>query len=79
MPAGPEGIPAVYEVNGREYLAFSARPSLKHLGPGGERATVEASPDAPETQGFTRLPHLSRRISNVAVPWSLIDRLIVHC
>jgi quinoprotein glucose dehydrogenase len=52
MPAGPEGIPAVYEVNGREYLAFSARPSLKHLGPGGERATVEASPDAPQTQGF---------------------------
>jgi quinoprotein glucose dehydrogenase len=52
MPAGPEGIPAVYEVNGREYLAFSARPSLKHLGPGGERATVEASPGAPETQGF---------------------------
>ncbi len=52
MPAGPEGIPAVYEVNGREYLAFSARPSLKHLGPGGERATVEAAPDAPETQGF---------------------------
>ena len=52
MPAGPEGIPAVYEVNGREYLAFGARPSLKHLGPGGERATVEASPGAPETQGF---------------------------
>jgi quinoprotein glucose dehydrogenase len=52
MPAGPEGIPAVYEVDGREYLAFSARPSLKHLGPGGERATVEASPDTPETQGF---------------------------
>jgi hypothetical protein len=44
--------PAVYEVNGREYLAFSARPSLKHLGPDGERATVEASPGAPETQGF---------------------------
>jgi quinoprotein glucose dehydrogenase len=52
MPAGPEGIPAVYEVNGREYLAFSARPSLRHLGPGGERATVEASPDAPQTQGY---------------------------
>ena len=52
MPAGPEGIPAVYEVNGREYLAFSARPSLKHLGPGGERATVEASPEAPQTQGY---------------------------
>ena len=52
MPAGPEGIPAVFEVNGREYLAFSARPSLKHLGPGGERTTIEAGPNAPETQGF---------------------------
>jgi quinoprotein glucose dehydrogenase len=52
MPAGPEGIPAVYEVNGREYLAFSARPSLKHLGPAGERTTIEAGPNAPQTQGF---------------------------
>jgi quinoprotein glucose dehydrogenase len=48
MPAGPEGIPAVFEVNGREYLAFSARPTLKALGPGGERQTSDAAP----TQGF---------------------------
>jgi quinoprotein glucose dehydrogenase len=48
MPAGPEGIPAVFEVNGREYLAFSARPTLKPLGPGGERQTA----DAAQTQGF---------------------------
>jgi quinoprotein glucose dehydrogenase len=48
MPAGPEGIPAVFEVNGREYLAFSARPTLKALGPGGERQTA----DAAQTQGF---------------------------
>jgi quinoprotein glucose dehydrogenase len=52
MPAGPEGIPAVFEVNGQEYLALSARPSLKHLGPGGERATVEPAANAPQTQGF---------------------------
>jgi quinoprotein glucose dehydrogenase len=52
MAAGPEGIPAVFEVNGQEYLAFSARPSLKHLGPGGERATVEPAANAPQTQGF---------------------------
>ena len=52
MPAGPEGIPAVYELNGREYLAFSARPSLKHLGPGGERATVEASPGCTRNPGI---------------------------
>ena len=57
MPAGPEGIPAVYEVNGREYLAFGARPSLKHLGPGGERATVEAkaAPPPPISSAFTDL------------------------
>jgi len=52
MAAGPEGIPAVFEVNGQEYLAFSARPSLKHLGLGGERATVEPAANAPQTQGF---------------------------
>jgi quinoprotein glucose dehydrogenase len=49
MPAGPEGIPAVFEVNKREYLAFTARPTLKHLGPGGERQTAEASA---QTQGL---------------------------
>jgi quinoprotein glucose dehydrogenase len=27
IPAGPEGVPAVYEVAGREYIAISARPS----------------------------------------------------
>ncbi len=47
MPAGPEGIPAVFEVDGREYLAFTARPTLKALGPGGERQTA----DAAQTQG----------------------------
>ena len=52
MPAGPEGIPAVFAVNGQESLAFSARPSLKHLGPAGERTTIEAGPNAPQTQGF---------------------------
>jgi quinoprotein glucose dehydrogenase len=52
IPAGPEGIPAVFEVNGREYLAFSARPSLKHIGPAGERTTIEAGPNTPQTQGF---------------------------
>jgi quinoprotein glucose dehydrogenase len=50
MPAGPEGIPAVFEVNGREYLAFTARPSLKHFGPAATRS--EASPDTRQTQGL---------------------------
>jgi quinoprotein glucose dehydrogenase len=51
MPAGPEGIPAVFEVNGREFVAFSARPSLKHFGPAVARPGVEASPATPQTQG----------------------------
>jgi quinoprotein glucose dehydrogenase len=50
MPAGPEGIPAVFEVNGREYLAFTARPSLKHFG--SAVTPSEASPDTPQTQGL---------------------------
>jgi quinoprotein glucose dehydrogenase len=29
LPAGPEGIPAVYEVAGREYMVISARPSTR--------------------------------------------------
>ncbi len=63
MPAGPEGIPAVFEVNGREYLAFTARPSLKHLGPAGERSRVEGEPNAPQTQGVYvfALPERGRR------------------
>jgi quinoprotein glucose dehydrogenase len=51
MPAGPEGIPAVYEVNGREYLAFSARPGLKHIGPTDPVPGKNAA-TPPETQGF---------------------------
>ena len=51
MPAGPEGFRAVLRLNGREYLAFSARPSLKHIGAAGERPTVEARPNAAQTQG----------------------------
>jgi quinoprotein glucose dehydrogenase len=32
LPAGSEGIPAIYEVNGREYLAL---PAASNLNPGG--------------------------------------------
>lgn len=28
LPAGPEGVPSVFEVNGREYIAISARPAI---------------------------------------------------
>jgi quinoprotein glucose dehydrogenase len=32
LPVSPEGIPAVYEVNGREYIVISARPNLDLIG-----------------------------------------------
>lgn len=32
MPVSPEGIPTVYEVNGREYIAISARPNTDRIG-----------------------------------------------
>lgn len=31
LPAGPEGIPAVYEVAGREYIVMSARPQFSAM------------------------------------------------
>jgi quinoprotein glucose dehydrogenase len=36
LPASPEGIPTVYEVNGREYVAISARPNTDHIALGDE-------------------------------------------
>jgi quinoprotein glucose dehydrogenase len=36
LPAGPEGIPAVYEVAGREYMVISARPAPVVAAPVGE-------------------------------------------
>ncbi|HEV2274925.1 MAG TPA: PQQ-binding-like beta-propeller repeat protein, partial [Acidobacteriaceae bacterium] len=55
MPAGPEGIPAVFEVHGKEYLAFSARPSTILAGAGGRRPSRAAAAEgslAPATQGY---------------------------
>jgi quinoprotein glucose dehydrogenase len=36
MPVSPEGIPTVYEVNGREYVAVSARPNTDRFAIGDE-------------------------------------------
>ena len=53
MPAGPEGIPAVFEVKGREYLAFSARPSTVLAGSEGRRPARAPAANAGEnTQGY---------------------------
>jgi quinoprotein glucose dehydrogenase len=41
MPVGPEGIPAVYEVGGREYVVISARPDSDKLVSGGGFAPLE--------------------------------------
>ena len=41
IPAGPEGIPAVYEVDGREYVAISARPNSDVPVPAGGVAPLE--------------------------------------
>ena len=47
LPAGSEGIPAMYEVNGREYLALPASSSLNpgggHLAPGEVAASSNVS------------------------------------
>lgn len=53
LPAGPEGIPAVYEVAGREYMVISARPSTRTPVAAGGMAPVETTgADAPQVQGY---------------------------
>jgi quinoprotein glucose dehydrogenase len=45
IDANPDGIPAVYEVNGREYVAFYAAAS-------GAKETMSYSPGKPGAQGY---------------------------
>ncbi len=54
MPAGPEGIPAVFQIDGREYLAFSARPSTVLAGSEGRQPAHGAQAEAAgeNTQGY---------------------------
>ncbi len=58
IPAGPEGIPAVYEVAGREYMVISARPSSNVTVAAGGVAPLEEVPGAAgaaralQTQGY---------------------------
>ena len=52
IPANPEGIPAVYEVNGRQFVAFSAGASQ---GTGGDpvwRNDFQRKPSKPADQGY---------------------------
>ncbi|QHN04205.1 PQQ-binding-like beta-propeller repeat protein [Granulicella sp. WH15] len=53
LPAGPEGIPAVYEVAGREYIAISARPRLETVRqPDGKATPAAATPYDNTKQGY---------------------------
>jgi quinoprotein glucose dehydrogenase len=45
LDANPDGIPAVYEVDGREYIAFYAAV-------GGEKETMTYKPGKPGAQGY---------------------------
>jgi len=54
MPAGPEGIPTVYEVNGREYIEISARMSSDKVVGDQPRPTQNPAniPPDKQTQGY---------------------------
>jgi quinoprotein glucose dehydrogenase len=45
LDANPDGIPSVYEVNGREYIAFFAAAS-------GAKETISYKPARPDAQGY---------------------------
>jgi quinoprotein glucose dehydrogenase len=60
MPVSPEGIPTVYEVNGREYVAISARPNTDRIGQLGDQVAQDPAAGGPmqltpaddKTQGY---------------------------
>jgi quinoprotein glucose dehydrogenase len=50
LESNPEGIPAVYEVNGRQYIAFAARTGRVFDNIGAE--SIAWKPGKPEAQGY---------------------------
>lgn len=58
VPAGPEGIPSVYEVAGREYIAISARPDPEKISIGDQQpsepnqGSAEPSDPSKTKQGY---------------------------
>ena len=55
LPAGPEGVPAVFEVGGRQYVAISARPATALPNTEGRPPVDPAAQvrkDLGETQGY---------------------------
>ena len=59
IDAMPDGIPAVYEVGGREYIAFYAAV-------GDEKETLSYNPASRERKATTCLPCRSRRAASSA-------------
>ncbi|MGA7342711.1 MAG: hypothetical protein WBE72_20070 [Terracidiphilus sp.] len=51
LPAGPEGIPAVYEVAGKEYVVMSARPSTRTTTAAGGATPQEMAEGPPAAPG----------------------------
>jgi len=51
IPAGPEGIPAVYQIDGREYVVISARPNSDVPVSAGGVAPLEKGVGS-QTQGY---------------------------
>lgn len=52
IPAEPEGIPAVYEVDGREYVAISARSARELIGAEGGPTSAKNIPNQPNATGY---------------------------
>lgn len=52
MPAGPEGIPTIYEVNGREYIAISARLNSDKVVGDQPKPGINPAGATEQTQGY---------------------------
>jgi quinoprotein glucose dehydrogenase len=59
LPAGPEGIPAVYEVAGKEYMVISARPSTRTPTAAGGATPQEMAEGPPSAPGAAASPSAS--------------------
>ena len=52
LPAGPEGVPAVFDVDGREYVAISADPVPERAGQDGQAGGPVVQHSTAETTGY---------------------------
>jgi quinoprotein glucose dehydrogenase len=52
LPSGPEGIPAVYEVNGRQFVVFCTRSGRVNDNLGPNPNSIAQKIGAPEAQGY---------------------------